>query len=382
MKKFFKKTEGFTLVELIVVIAILGILAGVGTVGYSGYIKKANIAADKQLVTVINQALAAACAETGVVPKDVTAATLEWGTGDDDDTVTGLTSVTVKNDVTATRAATALGVKAQKIVAAFDKYYQGNDNNEFKLTDSTRGLAFANGAFYHPDDVDGLAQAVQETVAVYKKSNFAGNEDALVQSMGDLSTAYIKWLGNDKNSLKEKMTAENYAEFTSKYGINADSTDAEIANATVAFVASKAAEMDANVIASALGGDNMAAGIGELVGKYDQLPTYAALYGILTGYANSEHASANFQRTYANTEINGLSDITDLLIVASSGSEAAYLQSYTQDNTKGAVADINGYLSAMQVVNAYEGSLDLTNEDLFSDPDTLALMQKVLGTAG
>jgi len=70
------------------------------------------------------------------------------------------------------------------------------------------------------------------------------------------------------------------------------------------------------------------------------------------------------------------------LIVASSGSEAAYLQSYTQDNTKGAVADINGYLSAMQVVNAYEGSLDLTNEDLFSDPDTLALMQKVLGTAG
>jgi len=57
MKKFWKKTEGFTLVELIVVIAILGILAGVGTVGYSGYIKKANMAADQQLVSQVKNAL-------------------------------------------------------------------------------------------------------------------------------------------------------------------------------------------------------------------------------------------------------------------------------------------------------------------------------------
>ena len=57
MKKFWKKTEGFTLVELIVVIAILGILAGVGTVGYSGYIKKANMAADQQLVGAVANSL-------------------------------------------------------------------------------------------------------------------------------------------------------------------------------------------------------------------------------------------------------------------------------------------------------------------------------------
>lgn len=55
MKKFGSKS-GFTLVELIVVIAILGILAGIAVPTYNGYIKKANEAADYTQLDAIKTA--------------------------------------------------------------------------------------------------------------------------------------------------------------------------------------------------------------------------------------------------------------------------------------------------------------------------------------
>lgn len=78
MKKFGSKS-GFTLVELIVVIAILGILAGIAVPAYSGYIKKANEAADYAQLDAIKTAVVFAYTDKHVNDddfKDITSITV------------------------------------------------------------------------------------------------------------------------------------------------------------------------------------------------------------------------------------------------------------------------------------------------------------------
>lgn len=65
MKKKLNR-KGFTLVELIVVIAILAILAGVAIPVYSGYIQKANEAADLQTLDSVKTACVFAVTEKRV----------------------------------------------------------------------------------------------------------------------------------------------------------------------------------------------------------------------------------------------------------------------------------------------------------------------------
>lgn len=130
MKKFLKKTEGFTLVELIVVIAILGILAGVAVPAYSGYLKKANEAADTQILSAMNTAFAAACTENSVVPADV------------DDVAVTVAAKKVTG-ITVTDSALSDEVKGD-IEDDFLVYFAGNTDSELKYY---AGFDFSGGNF-------------------------------------------------------------------------------------------------------------------------------------------------------------------------------------------------------------------------------------------
>ena len=67
-----KKNGGFTLVELIIVIAILAILSTGAIAGYSAYIKSANNAAVEAVLSDIYTSAVLANAETGAVKVTIT----------------------------------------------------------------------------------------------------------------------------------------------------------------------------------------------------------------------------------------------------------------------------------------------------------------------
>ena len=398
------RQSGFTLVELVVVIAIMGMLAGVGSAAYSGYVKKANEAADLQLLGAVNTAFASASYDAGQY---------------DGRPSGGAASLTED------------GKMAQVISSVdrdgefFQRYFSGNRDSRFKLYTN---LAYdrATGTFhgavltaatdkngntvlhYSINGQDYEFTATQEQLEAFCASTFGGESmtmNDLTGNVGGMINALNSALGGGNFLASVLQTAgmnletleikpdenENYSELDKQ----------RLANAALLLTASKTDETTAERLLAVF--TTNAADEGEeesldvkamsLINSDDMGETMSnvgAMYGIMTAFAYSEQAKgwtttltdadgkestydAKQYYDYVNQQIAAAAGEKNIdKIFAALGQLGAFAQDeggnptdqfldYVDDPTEPENAQINkdldGYISAMQALSQNQDGL-------------------------
>ena len=303
MKPFTRSSKaGFTLVELIIVIAILAILAGVAVPVYSGYIKKANQAADLQLLAAVNTSFAAACTEVGIGSTDVSGAVLKVTGG----CITGVLVSGFRDGVTPIAARSdsygffaALSVRTlsttdarARIGEAFQIYFGDNAATELKYYEGAGNFVFRNGVFEAFDngaDVEystsyGIIKVSTDDLNAYYNSEFAAIGTAeLTENIANLSDTVLRnsayWLSNNSGF---QLFLEELLEGTNRN--LSDLTDAEKANALVLYAASMSDSIDTEGLLSG----NYSIDL-DLEKTGEIIANASTMYGLMLAYANSEY---------------------------------------------------------------------------------------------
>ena len=207
--KMMKKKGGFTLIELIVVIAILAILGGLGSVGYSAYVKKANEAADRQLISDIEQALVLGAYSNNYVPGRVVGAV---GLNKDQNATNSTEDLNENGNADIDEIMIkSFGEKWKETLKLQSDYFIGSDaSNILQAMQGVNGAYFAsvpNSSFYGTDGAtDDLASKVDEIASAFK--GILGDENGYKFS-NFWSSDFSNTVNAENLDIKDSQTAAN-----------------------------------------------------------------------------------------------------------------------------------------------------------------------------